>query len=175
MSHDDMAATWFVKADVLCEGDMVFTPAQRWETVVRVDAPDDSSIDLRIFTDLTGEAYSWRWRTFDKVRRVPNWELNEKVAVRVHDWSYRRRGHITASVSPYLRDYDTKTILVTAQYNGPGQGWSVIDHPAGGPASITVAESKPKALSFLNRAAKAHAKALRLPFLGLTKTTGGGS
>lgn len=172
MSHDDDRRRDARVAD-LDIGDMVFTPAQRWETVTHIADDEASVTHRRVFTDHTGESYSWHWWTLTTIRRVPAWEIEANPAVRVQDWTYLRRGHLTAAVSAYQRSgYDAGNTLVTAEYNGPGQGWSVIDHPAGGPAVVTTTDTKAKAVTVLNRAARTHAKALGLPFIGLPKTGG---
>ncbi|MBT8225449.1 MAG: hypothetical protein HKP61_21925 [Dactylosporangium sp.] len=142
-------------------GDRVFTAAYRWETVTRIEEEERPyAVWVRVFTDLTGQAYAWRLDNHNEVPTVPAYPHPDQARVHVDD--HRERIVVFVGTRrPYYRDRGA-VVLAEAIHAGRGRGWKVADHAGGGDPVCTTVASKAAAMTLVRHAARAHAQALGL-------------
>lgn len=151
-------------------GWLFHSPAGRMEKVTDGD-PGSGRLEyaVRIFTEDTGPDYSWRIPRHHKVHAIPPHPDSHPSAephLLIVDLPRGPGREASISLVPGYRWQDIpyfQLMLATARSLGPGQGWQLIDHPDGGDQVVTHHDNKAKARTALMAAAKAHAKALRLP------------
>jgi hypothetical protein len=152
------------RVDELLTGDQIFTPAYRWETVIRLDRGETYSASTRVFTDRTGEGYGWSLANWHELPTLRSWQIRGTATVRVDSTRHRVVAFVGTGESEYwyLGQRPAMTVLAEATPAGRGQGWDVVNRPDGGdPVRVRVG-STAAALSAVKRAARVHAKALGL-------------
>lgn len=146
-------------------GWLFMTPAGRVERVTRMEPVDNTEYWWRIWTAHTGPNYSWRRRRDERIDAIPrHWKAAPHLLF-VDLRSGRSAGGSYASMhivphSPTDLIPDFHLTLCEARHLGPGAGWTVIDRPDGGDATITNQPNKAKARRALLAAGQHHAKAL---------------
>ena len=146
-------------------GDMWWSPARRWEVITRIDDADGATMTTRVWTTTTGEA-AWRLHSSDGARRIHASEHTERVGVRI-DISPGRTSPILVSIDRPGTWSVRGHLLASARYRGTGHGWEIHDNPTGGNTVFRIVDTKSKAITAIKQIAKAHAKALSLPYLGV--------
>ena len=153
---DDLYSRWTFRS-----------PAGRWETVVAVD--HDERPWTRVWTDKTGPDWAWRFLSSTKLEAagpLGGGQNDPQPEVRIVDLSVGRGGQMVAVVTQrnvQWPSFGDGASLATAYHEGAGKGWKVVDRPGGGAAVETQHSSKATARTALLRAARAHAKALKIP------------
>lgn len=152
---EDDRPRYVSQVDALMTGDQVFTAAGRWETVTRLERTDPYACSTRVFTDVTGPDYAWSLPNRCELPTLRSWHVRRTPMVQVDT------RHVVAFVAP-TNDYaysPDAPVLATAYWAGRGQGWDVVDAPGADPVRVA---TKAAAVSAVRRAARKHAKALRL-------------
>lgn len=149
-------------------GGQLWSPAGRWETIVAVDTRRSGTQTL-IYTDKTGNAYAWSFWPSDKMPYLPAYTVTLPPAeVMVVEVGH----HLEAVVASSIADarWARGHVLVSAQLVR-GSGWLIQDKSNGADFDQITVESKAKARAEVNRRARAHAKALGVPFHREQKAT----
>jgi hypothetical protein len=136
--------------------------AGRLETIDRMEPVDPLSHWWRVWTDKTGDTWSWRLAADDRVHAIP-----PNPAAIAH---LRFIGLPGGQTGPAMyivpaEDYsipDFNHTLAEAHYLGSGLGWRVLDRPDGGDEVVTEYPSKAKARAALLKAGQTHARILGL-------------
>lgn len=155
---DDIRPT----AEKLYVGWRFVSPLDRWETVTRTEQANEYA-PVRVWTNLTGAAYSWlitRWRKLDAIAPPPR-ALHGTPEIRVIEPHYSRDAPMYAVTTlDTVHRPDIDYPLVEARYSR-GIGWTVTHRPDGGGDPVVIrCDSKGKARTALKSAAREHAKAL---------------
>lgn len=58
---DEPRVRLICRVDALQTGDLIYTPAHRWETVTGLDCGEAYSRSMRVATAETGPEYPWAW------------------------------------------------------------------------------------------------------------------
>lgn len=148
-------------------GWLFHSPAGRVEKVTNVDTGNGRiAYAVRIFTEDTGPDYSWRIPRTDKVHALPphpNRHPSNEPHLRIIELVGANASIIVVPAYRWQAVPAMELALANARYLGPGKGWELWDHPAGGDAVVTHHDSKAKARTAIMAAARAHAAALKLP------------
>jgi len=143
------------RVDVFAVGGMVFTPAERWETVTEVDStPVAAVVVVVVRTDRA----VWRFWPSDKLPYLPSWEARTDPGARV----IVDEGPSRIAVEVVQRNGQGHVLLTAMR--GRGVGWVIQDYPDALSSEQVTVESRAKARSEIRRRARAHGKRLGLPF-----------
>lgn len=149
------------EAEALSPGWRFVSPLNRWETVTRTEQANEYA-PVRVWTNLTGQGYSWlitRWQKVDAVAPPPR-TLHGTPEIRVFEHDYARDAPMYAVPTlDTVHRPDTSEHLVEARYSRE-RGWAVSHRPNGGELITVWCDSKAKARTALRAAAREHAKAL---------------
>ncbi len=141
--------------DELGVGSRWWTPAGRWETVTGIT--HDGGYTSRVETAELAAGHAWSMSKYRIVASISAYELPRQVVVCM------THSTITAYItSGGSHEHDLAQATAVR-----GSGWLLWDRPTGGDTVQEQIASKASARSAIVRRAKAHAKALKLPFGGV--------
>ena len=147
-----------IRFDDLCPGDVFFSAAYRWETVVsRAPVPDASWL-TRVCTDATGVAYGYCLPGYCTVVAVRAPQVRQTAVVRIEERPWRIDVRLGAADLPY----GVGEVLAEAVRDRRARGWQFADRPEGAQLVTQAVPTKAKALKLIRRAALRHAHALDL-------------
>lgn len=158
-------------AENLVPGWQIRSRFERWETVTRVAHHERLNV-VHVWTDKTGSDYCWTYLRWEKVtahKPVPAADGIPEVRVIESD---RPDGPMcaVATLSTILRpDIYGGVTLVSANTAGRSHGWKVAHWSNGAELVIEEGLTKAKARTAVNRAARAHARALGVTLVLPTK------
>ena len=148
------------EAGLLVEGDQMFSPAGRWETIKSIDSTD-RGVSL-IYTDSTGPEYGWRVENFRRVRFIARERSGLRV-VKVYESDVAM--HVALGEPPSLVwAYDSPILAAATHVRGSGF-WTIINWPSGRDQVTTQIKNRGVARAQLRLIAREHAKALGLAYV----------
>jgi hypothetical protein len=142
------------RADRLREGDQVFTPARRWETVTTAERPQ-GSCKVTVTTKTGRRVCTWRFGTWEKLPVLPVWRNRIEPKVRLWDGG-RNCPQVVAAISTH--DHSVyKGYELAAAYGKKGAGWEVYDNVADPAVPVAAGLSKARATTLVKQIAKQRA------------------
>jgi hypothetical protein len=150
------------EAGLLNIGDQILSPAGRWETIEHVDNIGKPGGGVRIWTDATGNGYSWRFTSWHRLRFVER-KYAEPRVVKI----FETPEQIIAALAGE-RDlvWPSDSVIVVDARKHAGGSWEVTDRPGGGEPVVQPFPRRGSARAAVRRAARLHAKAIGVPVAG---------
>ena len=147
--------------DTLYPGCQIWTPLQRWETIIKID--DIDGYRRRVTTEKCAVGYGWtfpKWRKFEAIiprgeRYVPDPEI------RLVDLGRATTPRVLlVPTAAHIEIPDFGVAIAEATYVGRNQGWDVTDRTGTGELTTTPYISKAAARTALRAVGRTHARAL---------------
>ncbi len=151
--------------DTLYRDCQIWTPLQRWETIVSID--DIDQVRRYVVTDKCRPGYGWtfsRWREFEAI--IPRGErFIPDPEIRLVDLAHASNPRmLLVPTSAQIEIPDFGASMTEAVYLGHGKGWEVRDRTGTAELETIHRPNKATARTLMRSSGRAHAKGLGVRF-----------